>query len=366
MEYYGNNDWRYYYLAHFGIPGMHWGIRRFQPYSVTGPRKGGKTGKEMGLAKRVSKRLGEGVSNVRAKIAKKKADVKRAKALEKARKVKAEKEEIMKSGSAERFFANKEKFTNEEIDKFLERAGKETKIAELRKQQMNAGFDKADEIEAKVKKIAGYMGTANDVISKGTTMVKNVNEIKDLMDVDGKRAMTKAMDKVVKSGDAQLISDNWANFNKEQRNDAYASATKKAQIQKLLGDKNDDKGNKDEFVDVVDQILPRKIGDTVALPKEKNNAAKQIQDVVNTLKTASPQNNSPKPAQQQNNNNSPKPVPKPQPQKWEERKQVQDSADIGKTQLLPLEKRLGLDKPFNEMPGSKNAKDAVNKALKRL
>ena len=39
-------------LIHHGIKGMHWGIRRFQPYSTTGPRKGGKTGKEIGQAAR--------------------------------------------------------------------------------------------------------------------------------------------------------------------------------------------------------------------------------------------------------------------------------------------------------------------------
>lgn len=39
-------------LYHHGILGMRWGIRRFQSYSVTGPRKSGKEGKEIGAAAR--------------------------------------------------------------------------------------------------------------------------------------------------------------------------------------------------------------------------------------------------------------------------------------------------------------------------
>ncbi len=52
LIYYGNNDYRDY-LAHYGILGMHWGIRRFQPYSVK-PRGSGKGGKEIGEAKKTS------------------------------------------------------------------------------------------------------------------------------------------------------------------------------------------------------------------------------------------------------------------------------------------------------------------------
>lgn len=129
-------------LYHHGIRGQKWGVRRFQPYSYTGPRKGGKLGKEIGMA---GKKAGKAIASVgrkvggavKAKIAQAKADA-RAKKVEKMTATK---------GS---FQKNYNKLTQEERDAAMKRFTDMQKISDM----------KAEDI----KRYANYAKSTFDII----------------------------------------------------------------------------------------------------------------------------------------------------------------------------------------------------------
>ncbi len=60
VEYYGHNDWRDYHLSHHGVLGMHWGIRRYQPYGHGGYDPKGNGGREIGEARYIGKKVDKG------------------------------------------------------------------------------------------------------------------------------------------------------------------------------------------------------------------------------------------------------------------------------------------------------------------
>lgn len=149
MEYYGVNDYRDY-LEHYGVVGMHWGIRRYQPYSSTGPRKGGKTGKEIGEAKKKPQKRAF-VKNIKNRINEVRdpySDAER-KAL---RKIKQDR----KSASKRRAL-----LSDEELNRRISRLSREKQLKDLTLQDVAPG-------RATVKRVLTNTGQqiANEVIKE--------------------------------------------------------------------------------------------------------------------------------------------------------------------------------------------------------
>lgn len=303
IDYYGNNDWRDYCLAHHGIMGMHWGIRRFQPYSTTGPRKGGKTGKEIGLARRLGRGIKAGVTRYKQKRAENKIRKAEQAEIKKAEKIAAEKEDIIKSGSAERMLNRRELFTNDEIDAFVNRANKEAQLERIKQlQAANAtpvepkkGFfearkekklqqekdeimksgsiermlenkdkfstaeigefvtraqneknlrdlqkqisdQKAAEVANSVRRVAGFLGAANELAKEGLTLKSNVDGVKDALGVGSKKSIEKQINDAIASGDAKRFLDVADKASNDQVKDARLRFDNLAAIRKGIGE----------------------------------------------------------------------------------------------------------------------------------
>lgn len=154
-------------LMHFGIKGMKWGIRRFQPYQKGERVKGGK---EVGIATKVKQRPSSG--NIIERYKAHKTKQKRAAALKKAQATRkanadfeAEKKRAIESGTVEDLAKFKGKLTNEEYNRAFMRLQNEQKVAALVQANQKTVWDKVDkgmEIVARVSKYANVVTTAKN------------------------------------------------------------------------------------------------------------------------------------------------------------------------------------------------------------
>lgn len=148
-------------LYHFGIKGMKWGIRRFQPYQKGEHVKGGK---EVGAATKVKQRPSSG--NIIERYKAHKTKQKRVAALKKAReKRKADadfeeaKKKAVESGTIEDLAKFKGKLTNEEYNRAFSRLQNEKKVADMVAANQKTVWDKIDKGMAIVQKVGGYANT---------------------------------------------------------------------------------------------------------------------------------------------------------------------------------------------------------------
>ena len=164
-------------LYHFGIKGMKWGIRRFQPYQKGEKVKGGK---EVGAATKVKQRptAGSIIEKYKSHKAsqKKAAAVKKAQATRKAKAdFEAEKKKAIESGSVEDLAKFKGKLTNEEYNRAFMRLQNEKKVADMVAANQKTVWDKIDKGMAIVQKVGGYANTIATAKENFTKLDKAFN-----------------------------------------------------------------------------------------------------------------------------------------------------------------------------------------------
>lgn len=191
------------YLAHYGILGMHWGIRRFQ-------------NKDGSLTAAGRKRAGVGdkTGNARHKPSSaKKLAKQRAAALEKARQAKAakkeyeaNKEKALAKGSAADVLKFKGDLSNKELQDAFNRINLERQLSQIAASDIVTAWDKVDKVANKIGKLTDY---TNKGVNAWNAFAKINNSLSEQqLPIIGEKRKTEEdskISKILKSGTAEEV-----------------------------------------------------------------------------------------------------------------------------------------------------------------
>lgn len=233
VEYYGHNDWRDYHLSHYGVLGMHWGIRRYQPYGVGYQRIGNEGGKITGDARKygsvegsTKKTFGQKIKEIPKNIKKAYRRHENKKNLAKARQIRkektekqqkeaAERERILKTGSASELYKNRDKFSSKEINDAISRINTESRLRDLKTEEL---IKKADDINKIVNRVITYGQTANNLLNTADNLKKTVDRVRGAKTKEEIEKEKRA--KLLQSENPQDIIDNVSKFTNKELQEA--------------------------------------------------------------------------------------------------------------------------------------------------